>query len=787
MKRISWCSFCHTVYAAAAPACFFCQCGLLNLAVVELDAKGEWRVFCSREGKTSVAQAVQILGRGDSYSGFLFNAFISKQHARLIAGSGHIVLESLDGRNGTFVQEKARTIPGEIDIVDGDWQRLFPQEQALMLSGDWFLLSKECLCQCWLQWLPQSVALEKIGERRRATAAIELPLPGHRDIGASARIFCKHGQYFIKPLVATADPYQLLVNRRLVAVAPLQKGDRVNIAGQEYEYTQRKLLPAVPLTPPRIVIDDLQIAGRLQLDKLEIPPGDFVGIIGCSGSGKSTLLKVITGWIRDYQGQVTIAVDGQTTELTQLQKRAVYVPQYDIVYGNISVSNCLWYAGLLGSDNQYDSERLQQQIGSILSQVGLLGHQHQIINQLSGGQRKRVNIAKQLLLEQAALLILDEPTSGLDLVNHQNIMCWLRQLCHHGRTVICATHNLVNIDLFDSIAVLGQRCLATVGTPKQIAAAYAIPFEESGSEWRKLYHPAQTDSSGEPDYGELTMPWPLRRLRSHWWILLMRLLEDSFPANGSYLERWRRRLLAPMLVVIPLVIGIAIAVAWPHANGDEKRFFLCAVAAFWLGMSIAATELRGDRFRLFLHEKKAGVSTGAFFTAYLACYIMLSLVQTTLVVLPNLWLIPQGLIDPSPALLFEALLMFWGLALAMGICGIIAGLVSALWESLAPRGLHWPVAVTVPFLTIVQMLFSEMVMGVALSTPGYFFLPLTRLRDYCYLLTFSRYIDMAYHAYYNQQQLLPEFWWNILVFSGWALLLPALLLLLLLYLARPKA
>ena len=784
--RISWCSFCHTVYADSSPTCLSCKYRLLDLSGPELSQKGQWRVFCSRDGKTSVPQMVQILGRSDSCSDFLFNAFISKQHARLVAGPGYITLEALDGRNGTFIQNNAATVPGKINLVAGDWQRLLPEQQARLHSGDWFLLSKECLCQCWLQWVPLQAAPEKIGERRRADAAIELPMPGHCDISGIARIFCNNGQHFIKSLVSEGDPYQVLVNRNLVVVLPLHKGDRVNIDGQEYEYTRTKLLPAFPLSPPRIVITDLQIADRLQLEKLEIAAGSFVGIIGASGSGKSTLIKVLTGWLTEYHGQLTIDSGNRPATPNQLHYQAVYLPQYDIVYGNLSVNNCLWYAGLLRTGDRRNIDRLRQQIGSILTQVDLFGHRRRTIARLSGGQRKRVNIAQELLLERAALFILDEPTSGLDLINAHNIMQLLRRLCHHGRTVVCATHNIANIDFFDKVAVLRHQRLSTIDTPKQIAAGDDIPFEKSGSKWRKLYQTTEQHTPGQHGYDCLALPWSLSWLRSHWWILLIRLLEDMFSSRSSRRECWMNRLLQPMLVVIPLAIGISIAVAWPHANGDEKRFFLCSVAAFWLGMSIASTELRGDRFRIFLHEKKAGVNAWSFFVAYLACYATLSLIQTTLVVLPNLWLVPAGLVDPTSTVLFQALAVFWGLALAMGICGIITGLVLALWESFAPRGVRWPVAVTVPFLTIVQMLFSEMVMGLAVSSPSYFFLPLARLRDYCYLVTFSRYIDMAYHAYYNNQRLHSEFWWNILVFAGWALVFPAFLLLISLRIAKPR-
>lgn len=211
--------------------------------------------------------------------------------------------------------------------------------------------------------------------------------------------------------------------------------------------------------------------GRTRLDgvDLTVAPGTFVAVLGTSGAGKSTLLKAITGMEPATAGTVSFEGRDLYENFDNVRHRIGYVPQDDILHSQLTVRETLDFAAQLRFPAETSSTDRARRIDAVLDQLGLTARADGRIDQLSGGQRKRVNVAVELLTEPP-LLILDEPTSGLDPGNERSLMELLRRLADAGRGVIVVTHSVESLHLCDEVLFL-----ATGGLPVFLGPAADLP------------------------------------------------------------------------------------------------------------------------------------------------------------------------------------------------------------------------------------------------------------------------------------------------------------------------
>ncbi len=198
---------------------------------------------------------------------------------------------------------------------------------------------------------------------------------------------------------------------------------------------------------------------------LSIKPKEFVAIIGGSGSGKSTLLGALNGARRATAGRVLINGDDLYRHYEQYQPLIGYVPQADIVHDGLSVYQSLWYSARLRFPGEPEAAR-QQRINTALEALELTPFKDRLVRNLSGGQKKRVSIALEMMAEPS-LLFMDEPSSGLDEGLDKSMMNTLRRLANRGHIVAVITHTTLNIDLCDELALMSRGNLVYYGPPRQ--------------------------------------------------------------------------------------------------------------------------------------------------------------------------------------------------------------------------------------------------------------------------------------------------------------------------------
>ena len=226
--------------------------------------------------------------------------------------------------------------------------------------------------------------------------------------------------------------------------------------------------------------------------ELSIDPREFLVLLGRSGCGKSTFMDTLNGRRPATSG--TVYFDGMDLyEHFDAIKAAIgYVPQEVIFHDSLRLADALRYSAALRLPPDTTASEINSNIERVLRTVGLANRSATFIRDLSGGQKKRVSIAIELL-SSPQVMFLDEVTSGLDLGTEQQMMRLFRTLADDGITVVLVTHHLDSLKIADSVAYFAKGRLVFYGPPDQLSAHFGI------SELREIY---ETEKETPPEIWE---------------------------------------------------------------------------------------------------------------------------------------------------------------------------------------------------------------------------------------------------------------------------------------------
>jgi manganese/iron transport system ATP-binding protein len=199
----------------------------------------------------------------------------------------------------------------------------------------------------------------------------------------------------------------------------------------------------------------------------DLGPGTICGLVGVNGSGKSTLFKAIMGFIAPRQGEVRI--NGMAAREALKRGAVAYVPQSEDVDWNVPVLvEDVVMMGRYGHMNllRIPSAKDRRKVDEALERVGMTAYRHHQIGELSGGQKKRVFLARALA-QEASVILLDEPFTGVDVKTETAIVDLLRQLRASGHLMLVSTHNLGSVpDFCDHVVLLNRKVLAAGPTAR---------------------------------------------------------------------------------------------------------------------------------------------------------------------------------------------------------------------------------------------------------------------------------------------------------------------------------
>ena len=218
-----------------------------------------------------------------------------------------------------------------------------------------------------------------------------------------------------------------------------------------------------------------EVAALNHLD-LDIGAGEIVALLGPNGAGKTTAVQILTGYRRRDAGEVTVLGTDPAAAGRGWRARIGIVPQHASDLGELTVGEVIRHLA-----GYYPAPR---EAGELIGAVGLAGQAGIRLGRLSGGQRRRVDLALSLL-GRPELLVLDEPTTGLDPAARRQFWALIRQLAEGGTTILLSTHYLEAAEaLAARVAVLAAGRIVAAGPPAALAgrdtAAATVSWLEDG-------------------------------------------------------------------------------------------------------------------------------------------------------------------------------------------------------------------------------------------------------------------------------------------------------------------
>jgi ABC transport system ATP-binding/permease protein len=452
---------------------------------------------------------------------------------------------------------------------------------------------------------------------------------------------------------------------------------------------------------------------------LSIRPNEFVGVLGASGAGKSMLMHVMTGLDHPADGRVLVNGLDLHRHLDSLKHSIGFVPQEDIIHRGLTVYRSLYYVAKMRLSRDVSAGEIAQIVDEVLDITGLAERRSVKVSELSGGQRKRVSIAVELVTKPS-VIFLDEPTSGLDPAAEERTMKLFRRIAESGRTVVMSTHAMENVQLFDKVVVLARGKLAFYGTPAEALQHFEVAsFKElysrlegpaeneadrdgssdrSADAWRTKYRTtAYYREYIEKPQGELgslagSGSGKKRRLGvagtiAQWFALTRRYFEVLLN------DKWTLFILLAQAPVIALMTFFI-------AEANQPRdfvYFVLAIVAVWFGTSVSAREIVRER-AIYQRERMVNLGLVPYLGSKLFVIGVIVALQCFLLFVPLKLFDLAGLMKMPGELL--GVPQLWAMLLTAGV-GVAGGLlISALVRtSEMATGL-------VPLVLIPQMLFS---------------------------------------------------------------------------------
>ena len=404
----------------------------------------------------------------------------------------------------------------------------------------------------------------------------------------------------------------------------------------------------------------------------EIPSKSLMAVMGPSGCGKSTLLKALNGDSPPSSGQVFISGLELNANYDYLKTQIGYVPQDDIVHRELTVEQSLFYAAKLRLE-QSDSASIQQKIEQVLKDLNIEHIRHNLVGKISGGQRKRVSIAVEILTDPL-ILFLDEPTSPLDPQTIEEFLEILRNLSNKGTTVIMVTHKPEDLNYMDSVIFMAEGGYKVyqgntsgylqhfqVDDTIKVYAQLALPHATKWINNHKQNH---------PELGAMQTPKEKQNSRhanffhQYWWLTIRYF-------NIKLNDRLNTLV---MVGQAPIIAGLICLIFKDITSAVP---FLLSVSAVWFGANNAAREIVGEA-PIFKRERMFNQGIMAYMLSKITVLGTFAAIQSllfTLIIASNF-----SNVDPSWNAPAQSFLWMLFVSLAASMMGLFLSAIVSTTE-----------------------------------------------------------------------------------------------------------
>ena len=386
---------------------------------------------------------------------------VSRNHARVFEQDGRFFIEDLGSTNGTFLHQLGNRVQGPTPLQPGDTvflgsykvsaDRLLAQFtkdhataigdgnfQQVTLTGDSMVIGRDPACD----------------------QPLDYPMISWRH----ARITRRPDGIFVEDLGSKNGTF--VNGRRISGATRVEPGKQIALGSFRFEVLAGGSLAKRFDRGYTVEARDLTVSGDdgsqiLAPISFTVFAGELVALMGTSGAGKTTLLKALNGYTPPAGGSVFYNGQNLYEFYEEYSQKVGYVPQDDIVHARLTVREALTYSARLRT--ALSPSEIQAKAERIVSELGLSDKIDKEIGspedkKLSGGQRKRVNIALELMCD-TPVLFLDEPTSGLSSADADSVVRLLKRLAHEeGKTIITTIHSpsLQAYRDFDNLLMLAR-------------------------------------------------------------------------------------------------------------------------------------------------------------------------------------------------------------------------------------------------------------------------------------------------------------------------------------------
>lgn len=378
----------------------------------------------------------------------------------------------------------------------------------------------------------------------------------------------------------------------------------------------------------------------LQTTSLDFPYRQFIALMGPSGCGKSTLLKALNGDSPPTHGTIKIFGLEMQSHFEMIKHIIGYVPQENIVHEELTVKQSLYYSAKIRLPEDSSEDEIETRITEVLKSLRIDTDviRNTKISSLSGGQKKRVSIAVELLTKPK-ILFLDEPTSPLDPETIEEFLNCIQELCQEGTTVIMVTHKPEDLNYVDRVVFMGVNGYLSYDGPKDDLLAHynkknliqiysLLSEKEKSRKWYDLWTSGKANTNNEFKKVEIKHSSVSFFYQTYWLTLRYLSIKTGNTKN------------ALLLLLQPVLIAVLISLSYPHliekipALGydsliEEPKIgvlFLMAIAAIWFGVSNSAKEIVGEK-DIAKREFMVNLRLGSYLLSKQIVLLLLSAIQ----------------------------------------------------------------------------------------------------------------------------------------------------------------
>ncbi|RMG07025.1 MAG: ATP-binding cassette domain-containing protein [Planctomycetota bacterium] len=469
--------------------------------------------------------------------------------------------------------------------------------------------------------------------RSRARSELRPRLPsggggGDAPSGSRSR---RSGREASAPPLATAGP------AKAAARSPRSESSLVSTVAAarprpSVRYGEDRASPdagAAPRPAVRALALGRRVGERTLLHDLSfaVYPGERVAVLGPSGAGKSVLVELLAGAARPSSGHLELLGRPHAEAATALG----YVPQAEAVHEVLTLREALLACARLRVPELAASPLLlEERVAAVVTRLRIAHRLETRIARLSGGERRRVGLAIELLTDPEVLLC-DEVTSGLDARSAAEVDELLGELAREGRAVLCTTHVLTGVEGYDRVLVLAEGRLLFDGSPaaalahfgvERFSDLYARLDEQPAATWEALRPPVPPPPAFAP---RSAAAWG----GTHRAAAGVQALGTLFVRGVRVTLRDGRSLALNLAqaVLIALLIAFAYEADSPAARAEVG--FKLVLSVLWLGCVAACQEVVKER-AVFARERLTGLSPHAYTASKVLLVLLFALVQTAL-------------------------------------------------------------------------------------------------------------------------------------------------------------